>query len=484
MVRWEQRDSGRRKPIPVANFTARIVRDLIVDDDAAPTRRFALEARCGGERFAFVVTAAEFGRMSWVLDQLGPGAIIYPGQLQHARAAIQYVSGSIRQQHIFTHTGWRKSGTDWVYLDAGGAIGAAQSPCDMQVELPAALAHYQLRTPPDRETRVAAVRASLQFLDVAPDRISCPLLAAVYRAPLGRVDFSLFLTGASGTFKTALAALCQQHFGAEMDAGSLPAHFSSTANALETLAFAAKDTMLVLDDFVPTGGAGDETLHGIAERLFRGAGNHQGRSRLSGNGKLHAARPPRALLLATGEQIPKGKSLRARLLIIPIHAGEVDRVRLSECQNAAQQGLYALAMGGFVKWTAERYEELQAYQQKRVQQLRAGQPPFASHARLPTTLAELQNAWEIWLRFAGESAAIGAGEQEGLEQRARKAFAEVAAMQPAYQISGDPALQFLSHLRAALASGVAHMKNRFGETPDTPFQWGWRLNPEDGKWIG
>lgn len=141
-------------------------------------------------------------------------------------------------------------------------------------------------------------------------------------------------------------------------------------------------------------------------------------------------------------------------------------------------------MGGFVKWTAERYEELQAYQQKRVQQLRAGQPPFASHARLPTTLAELQNAWEIWLRFAGESAAIGAGEQEGLEQRARKAFAEVSAMQPAYQISGDPALQFLSHLRAALASGVAHMKNRFGETPDTPFQWGWRLNPEDGKWIG
>ncbi len=305
----------------------------------------------------------------------------------------------------------------------------------------------------------------------------------MYRAPLGKVDFSLFLTGASGTFKTALAALCQQHFGSEMDAGSLPAHFSSTANALETLAFAAKDTMLVVDDFVPTGGAGDETLHGIAELLFRGAGNHQGRSRMSGNRKLRAARPPRALLLATGEQVPKGKSLRARLLIIPVHAGEVDRVRLSECQNAAQQGLFALAMGAFVKWTAERYEELQAYQQKRVQQLRAGQPPFASHARLPTTLAELQNAWEIWLRFAGESEAIGAGEQEGLEQRAGKAFAEVAAMQPAYHISGDPALQFISHLRAALASGAAHMKNRFGETPDTPFQWGWRLNPEDGKWV-
>jgi hypothetical protein len=305
----------------------------------------------------------------------------------------------------------------------------------------------------------------------------------VYRAPLGKVDFSLFLAGASGTFKTALAALCQQHFGGDMDARALPAHFSSTANALETLAFAAKDTMLVVDDFVPTGGAGDETLHGIAERLFRGAGNYQGRSRLSGQGKLRAARPPRALLLATGEEVPKGKSLRARFLIIPVRSGDVDRFRLCQCQDAAQQGQFAQAMGAFVRWTAERYEELQAHQQKRVEQLRSGQPPFASHARLPTTFAELQSAWEVWLRFSGESGATSTGEQEELEQRAANAFAEVAAIQPAYQIADDPALQFIAHLRAALASGVAHMKNRSGEAPDTPFKWGWRLDPEDRSWT-
>jgi len=33
-------------------------------------------------------------------------------------------------------------------------------------------------------------------------------------------------------FKTALATLCEQHFGASMDASSLPANFASTSDAL------------------------------------------------------------------------------------------------------------------------------------------------------------------------------------------------------------------------------------------------------------
>jgi hypothetical protein len=126
---------------------------------------------------------------------------------------------------------------------------------------------------------------------------------------------------------------------------------------------------------------------------------------------------------------------------------------------------------------------LQAQQQKRVEQLRAGAQPFRCHARLPTTLAELQGAWEICLRFAAEAGAIGAGKQEELGLRVSNALAELAAMQPAYQIAGDPALQFIAHLHAALGSGVAHMKNRFGEMPDTPFRWGWRLYPKGRKWV-
>jgi hypothetical protein len=234
--------------------------------------------------------------MGWVLNQLGPQAIIYPGQQQHARAAIQCLSGAIRQERIFAHLGWRKHGGLWMYLHASGAIGAERTRCDFQMQLPAALQHYQVRPPADRSEVVKAVRTSLGFLSVAPAWISLPLLAAVYRAPFGSVDFSLFLTGRTGTFKTALAALCQQHFGAPMDASHLPANFASTANALEELAFSAKDAVLVVDDFAPTGGTGDNALHAVAERLFRAAGNQQGRNRMGGQARLAgfpaATRPP------------------------------------------------------------------------------------------------------------------------------------------------------------------------------------------------
>ena len=331
MVRCERLASGDVKRIAVANFKARIVRDLILDDDAEQRRELGIEAELGGQRLAFVVPAAEFGRMGWVLRQLGPEAIVYAGQPQHARAAIQWLSGRIPQQRIFTHLGWRKHGPDWVYLNAGGAVGAQGPRGDVRVELPTALQHYQVPSLANRQEQVSAVRASLRCLALAPDRISFPLLAAVYRAALGKVDFNVFLTGQTGTFKTALAALCQQHFGAALEASRLPANFASTANALEELAFSAKDSLLVVDDFVLIGGPGDSALQGLAERLFRAAGNHQGRSRMRGNGHLHAPHPPRGLVLATGEEVPRGQSIRARLLIVELRPAEVDRSRLSLC---------------------------------------------------------------------------------------------------------------------------------------------------------
>ena len=483
MVRCERRDNGRRRVTAVANFTARIVGDRIFDDEAEPGREFAVEAELGGQRITFSVSAVEFSRMGWVLSKLGPLAILYPGQQQHARAAIQWLSGAIRQERIFRHTGWRALGRDWVYLQSGGAVGAQGLRCDVQVQLPAALAHYQVRPPADAAEGVSAIRAGLRFLCVAPDRISCPLLAAVYRAALGKVDISLFLAGPSGSFKTALASLCQQHFGAAMDAKALPAHFDSTANALEALAFTAKDALLVVDDFVPTGGTGDGELQGTAERLFRGAGNHQGRSRMSGSGRLRTPQTPRALVLATGEEVPRGQSLRARMLIVELRPAEVDRALLTECQSAARQGQLAVAMAAFLSWIAGQYEQLQRRLQTRVRELRNRVLPFVSHARLPAALAELQSGWEIWLQFALEAGGIGSGEQVELAHRMSRALGELAARQAPYQIANDPALRFVALLQSALASGQAHVADRLGGVPKAASLWGWKRKPTGRKWI-
>jgi len=481
MVRRVRLENGRVKCTPVANFIARIVSDVLLDQDAWQQREFGVEAELAGHRFAFRVPATEFHRMGWFLKHLGPGAIVYPGQQQHARAAIQWLSNSIRQERIFGHLGWSKQGADWVYLQPAGSLSAHGPRCDLTVQLPAALEFYSVRSPEPTE-RANAVRASLRFLSLAPDRISFPLLAAVYRAPFGNVDFSLFLTGRTGTFKTAMAALCQQHFGAEMDAGRLPANFASTANSLEHVAFAAKDALLVVDDFVPTGGAGDNLLHGVAERLFRAVGNHQGRNRMGSNRQLRPSQSPRALLLATGEEVPRGQSIRARLLIVEVQPGDVHRSSLTDCQNAAQQGHFAASMAAFISWIAGRYEQLQQLLDTRVRELRNHYPRVA-HARLPTTLAQLQCGFEMWLQFALEVGAIEATERAKLEQRNAQALIELAALQTKYHQASDPALRFISLLGAVLACGFGHVADRSGKAPESPEQWGWRQKPNGRGWV-
>ena len=474
--------NGRETLTFVANFHARIVCDRVLEGHPESRRDFEIEAVLDGQRTAFVVSAAEFGGMAWVLRHLGPGAIIYPGQQQHARAAIQFLSGAVPQKRIFSHLGWSKTGTDWVYLQSKIAVGASGLACDVTVELPEALQAYQVQTAVDSQERKTAVRASLKLLSLVPDRIGIPLLASVYRAPLGNLDFSVFLTGRSGTFKTALAALCQQHFGAAMDAAHLPAHFGSTANALELLAFSAKDALLVIDDFVPKGGSGDSALQATAERIFRSAGNHQGRSRMGGGGRLDPPKPPRALVLASGEEVPQGQSVRTRLLIVEVHPGDVDLKTLSACQCDAREGRSALARGAFISWIAGRYDELQTNLRARIPEIRSEIQGHVVHARLSSAVAELRAGWEIFLNFALEVGAIGEEENVQLLKRSERAFAELAATQIPYYEASDPALRFLALVRAALVGGRAHLLSRFGRMPENPGVWGWR-EQSGSDWI-
>src|SRR5262249_30026146 len=155
------------------------------------------------------------------------------GSRDHTRAAIQTFSREVHTRTIFTHTGWREIGGRTVFLHAGGAIGAEGSIRDVDVQLPDALTGYNLPDPPQGEQLIKCIRASLEFLEVAADSISFPVFCAVYRAVLGSCDSSEHLAGPSGVFKSELAALGNQHFGAGLDARHLPGSWASTDNALE-----------------------------------------------------------------------------------------------------------------------------------------------------------------------------------------------------------------------------------------------------------
>ena len=246
--------------VPLTNWSGRIVEETEHDDGAERRRTLAVEgALMDGTPLPRADVAAEqFIWMRWPVETWGTRAVVLAGAstADHVRAALQLLSGDVPRRTVYGHTGWRKIGDAWHYLHAAGAIGPNGPAAGVEVSLPDPLAGFVLPEQPAGDVLRAAVRASLGLLDgLAPDRLTFPLLAGVFRAAPGEapgpIDFALHLAGPHGAGKSELAALAQQHFGAALDARHLPGGWSSTANALEGLAFAAKDALLAIDDYAP-----------------------------------------------------------------------------------------------------------------------------------------------------------------------------------------------------------------------------------------
>jgi hypothetical protein len=480
IVRVSYDDEGNEELFQVTNFTAEISANVLEDDGANSTRHFEVMVRRQGEEREVEIPASEFSSMDWVPKHLGAEYIVLAGMgnRDHARAATQILSKDIDETVVHVHTGWGRYGADGAYLHGEGAIGASGAVDGISVRLPANLGSFVLPAPPTGLDLRAAVRASMQVLDLAPERISAPIFAATYRAPLCSSDFSVALTGTTGTFKTECAALAQQHYGKEFGPRNLPGSWSSTGNALETNAHTMKDALFVIDDFVPHGGPTDVLrIHREADRLLRAQGNNSGRQRLNADGTLRPTRAPRGLVLSTGEDVPAGHSLRARMMIVEMSPDDVSVTVLTSCQKAAREGLYAAAMAGYVRWLAGQRKGMEERVRKRATEIRAeiSEHSESSHRRTPDVVAQLFVGIEMFAQFALEVGAIASTEFETLRARCWTGLLESASRQTVLQEAADPVPQFIMLLQSALSAGEAHLRDERGQPPD-----GW--SPEVVGW--
>jgi hypothetical protein len=465
--------------VPLCNFTARIVEQVTADDGVEQRFTLAVEGQLasGAALPRVEVPAADFASMSWVMVNWGTEAVVNasPNCKDHLRAAMQMMSPDVVHRRVYSHIGWREIGDAWHYLHAGGAIGKDGNSTAVQVSLNGNLARYLLPDPPDGQALVDAVRASFAVMDLAPDVVTGSLLAAVYRSVLATSDFALHLAGPTGAGKSELAALCQQHFGAGLDARHLPGAWSSTANSLEALAFHAKDALLVVDDFAPGGSAGDVArLHREADRLVRAQGNNSGRGRCRPDGSLRPDKPPRGLILSTGEDVPRGQSLRARLWVLEVAPGSVVWAKLTLAQRHAADGVYAAAMSAYLRWLAPRIEAVRRDRPAEVAKLRDQLRAGGQHARTPGIAAELLYGFELFVHFAHEVGAVGVVRRDMLLTRAWQGIQNAALAQTDHVQSAEPAEQFLRLLAAAIASGRCHVMGAKGLRPASAGAWGWR----------
>jgi hypothetical protein len=468
----------------LCNFDARIVEEVIADDGASKRSELAIEGTLadGTPLPRIRVPMRRYPSLDWVYEwgtrpRIGAGF----GTKDRLREAIQYLSPQPARRYIYEHPGWcHLPEHGWCYLHAGGAIGAAGTITDVDVVLHGAASHIRLPDPPSRDELRAAVLTCLSLLDLAPDHLTVPLFGAVFRAPLSELvpaDTSVFAVGPTGVFKTELSALAMQHFGASFDRLHLPAHWSATDNFLERAAFDFKDAPLVVDDFAPGGAPTDiARLHAKADRLLRGAGNRGSRGRMWSDGSQRPDVPPRGIIIGTGEDAPRGQSLRSRVMLLDVAPGDVDRERLRQAQAAARAGTFAAGMAGFVQSLAPQFEDLRESLPGLLADYRTQAHAGAAHARTPDAVAHLAVGWWAFLRFAVAVGAMTQAEAEQMFARVWAALGEAAARQAGYQAVEEPARRFLELLSSALAAGHVHFASPEGGVPRvSPEAWGWRF---------
>ena len=454
--------------VPLCNFTARIIEQVTIDDGAELRRHLKLSGKLDtGQTLPTVeVPASQFSSFNWLSESWGSLAIISAGQSNRdrLREAIQRfsVKDGITDTQTYAHLGWRKLENEWHYLHAAGAITAQGNTSAVLVTPGDDLAAYAL---PDCTDQQAAIKSSLYFLTLADEAVTLPLHLSIFRATLDRSDFSVYLSGITGAGKTTLARAMLAHFGITDEYH--PPTFESTANALEGMAFVAKDTALLIDDYAPQQDRRNaDAYQRTAARLLRAQGNGQGRSRMNPDGTLKPTKPPRGLLIITGEDLARGSSIRARCLIFDLKPDTLNLKNMTVYQR--MDGMQAQAMTAWLQWLAPRLDEVRAA----LRQSRAQYREYfeSSHGRTTDAAAELLFIADVLESFLAEHGV----EAPELRQRAYSALLSLADAQQEHQQDQDESRRFVSYVEAALSSGRAHVTTKQGYAPQGALEYGWK----------
>lgn len=414
-----------------------------------------------------LVPMAKFKSMDWVLENWDVEANIMPGNTVRDKLRWIITEAAFKvakRKTVYSHCGWRRIDGKWAYLHQGGCIGAEGINVDMGNDL----ADYTLAGYPEGMTVDDAAVTSYSLTLNIPAYISVPLLGITYLAPLCEFldqvlcppSFVTALIGQHGTHKTSIASLFLNHFG-RFGIRAMPANFTSTLNAVRRSAFAAKDALLVVDDYFPSTSIQERRkMENIMQLISRTFGDKAIRQRLNADLSMQKAMPARCIALMTGETLPDvGASGQARMYVIELdrnsysYTADMDKLR-----QDAEDGALRLAMSSYIEWLLpqadalpQRLRDMFRDYRKKAHDLIAG---AATNDRADDAVAHIMIGLTIMMEWL-ES--LGLMEQDAIEAQLGEWWNVVTSntkAQGAASKDDSPTAMFMTATREMLISGV------------------------------
>ena len=469
LCRRKLEKNGNESIVRLANFDGEITKEIVKDNGLDQINYYTLNGKIRGTSLKEIqVPALAFNNMNWVC-QWGSRAVMEPGLAVKdcVRHYIQLNSNAY-QEVCYMHTGWRKVDNKWVYLTGSGAIGAE----NISVELSREMQRYRL--PLEINNERAAIDATLSILKIGNEKITYPLFALLYLTPLTTIlnpmpNFSGYIYGETGTFKTTLAMLLLSHMGDFVSINTLP-NFSDTANNIEKRAFVLKDNLMVLDDYHPSSQRYDaQSKENIAQRIIRAFSNRTGRGRLNPDGTDKGHYEPRGMLLITGEEFVTLQSTQSRTMVVEIHKGDIEKSKLKLLQE--KSCLLPHAMTSYILWIKENYEDIKKRFTQRFSELRDSAFNETVHGKLPEQVAFLTFSLEVVTSWLCDKGMVTIDKAEKIVDGGKRIFTKSVSAQTQRIKNEDPVYKFQDILQTLITQEKVRLEDKNNKTDKTEEGW-------------
>jgi hypothetical protein len=152
--------------------------------------------------------------------------------------------------------------------------------------------------------------------------------------------------------------------------------------------------------------------------------------------------------VCTGEDLPTGHSIQARLVIVEIDRERLNLDVITELQSSGNR--LAHAMRGYIEWLQPAIARLQKEMPARIGHLRSELYQIGSHLRQADALAQLRGAFELFLEFAEQVGALEAARGAELRATARQTLWRIGEAQGNVLKDLEPVERFVSVLGTLL----------------------------------
>ncbi len=427
------------------------------------------------------ITEKELSKLANTIGNKFIGEIInYEGNSDKKMRELIEIVGreSVKEKIIHQHTGFIEQNGNKVFLYQGGSIGEN---ANTDVEIETDLTDYNIQnycfTNKEFELK-ECLETVYSLLELAELKIMLPLIAITYLSPMFSIlqeegiliNFVLMLVGKTGSYKSAISALMLSHFG-NFELNTLPLSFRATFAGIEKVAFAAKDVLLVVDDYKP------ETTETSQETIMEGImglwGDRNNRIKMNAKGGLHRKYAPRGLGLVTGERPPKfSQSRLARAITIYTQEGSIKFEKLKEIHNKKEQ--LAFAMKEYINWIISDEENIRV-KAKELQETYSMNVSEFKHPRIKQNIIVIMIGFTFWLDFLVKHSIIDSNKKDELIKQAYKELEVVGRNQENDVEDEDPVKVFFKTISQLEIAGKVYL---------TDYETGLAIDVASGTHIG